>query len=309
MEQHHGHGHTHHLPTGRLLAWAFAATLGFAAIEAMGGFWAGSLALLSDAGHMLSDAAALGLAAFAAWLSLRPPSKRHSYGLGRAEVLVGVFNAATMLVIIVSITVAAVDRLQSPQSVSGATVMVIAVIGLIVNIVLAILLSRSEQTLNVRGALLHVIGDLLGSIAALIAGAVIMFTGWTPIDPILSIFVCTLILVSALRLLKESLHVMMEGVPRHIDIEKVGRSLAELPGIISVHDLHIWSVSSGNVALSCHVIIENPLQWPQILRRINHYLLETYDIHHTTIQPEHAVHYVPIPDTGLPRQYTHTDNP
>ena len=303
------HDHSHHLPSGRLLLWAFAITLGFAAVEAIGGFWAGSLALLSDAGHMLSDAAALGLAALAAWLSQRPPSKQHSYGLGRAEVLVGLFNALTMIIIIIAITVAAIDRLQSPQPVSGGVVIVIAFLGLIINIVLAILLSRSEQTLNVRGALLHVMGDLLGSIAALIAGAVILFTGWTPIDPILSFIVCALILISALRLLKEGLHVVMEGVPHHIDLEQVGHKLASLPGIQSVHDLHIWTLSSGNIALSCHVVIDDPITWPQLLKRLNHELHTHYDIHHATIQPEYAAQYIPIPDNGLPRQHPQSNNP
>lgn len=305
----HDHHH-HHLPSGRLLVWAFGITLGFAAIEALGGWWAGSLALLSDAGHMLSDAAALGLAAFAAWLSRHPPSRKHSYGLGRAEIIVGIFNAVTMLAIIVAIVIAAISRLQTPQDVSGGTVIVIAIIGLLINILLAYLLTKSEQTLNVRGALLHVIGDLLGSIAALIAGIVILFTGWTPIDPILSFVVCLLILVSALRLLKEGLHIIMEGVPHHIDMEAVGNSLAQIQGINSVHDLHIWTLSSGNIALSCHVIIDNPIQWPNLLQEINHHLHETYEIHHATIQPEFSTQYIAIPEDGIPIQgYPQKHNP
>ena len=303
------HDHAHHLPSGQLLLWGFVITLCFALIEAIGGFWADSLALLSDAGHMLSDAAALGLAAFAAWLSRRPPSARHSYGLGRAEILVGIINAVTMLIIIIAIVITAIERLQSPQPVSGGIVIVIAAIGLIVNIGLAILLSRSEQTLNVRGALLHVMGDLLGSIAALIAGAVILFTGWTPIDPILSFVVCALILISALRLLKEGIHVIMEGVPHHININEVGNSLAKLPGVMSVHDLHIWTLSSNNIALSCHVIIKDPMGWPQLLEQINHHLHENYDIHHATIQPEYSTHFIPIPESGIPHRYHTMDNP
>ena len=304
------HDHHHHLPSGRLLVWAFGITLGFAAIEALGGWWAGSLALLSDAGHMLSDATALGLAAFAAWLSRHPPSRKHSYGLGRAEIIVGIFNAVTMLAIIVAIVIAAISRLQTPQDVSGGTVIVIAIIGLLINILLAYLLTKSEQTLNVRGALLHVIGDLLGSIAALIAGIVILFTGWTPIDPILSFVVCLLILVSALRLLKEGLHIIMEGVPHHIDMEAVGNSLAQIQGINSVHDLHIWTLSSGNIALSCHVIIDDPIQWPQLLKAMNHHLHETYEIHHATIQPEFSTQYIAIPEDGIPIQgYPQKHNP
>ena len=306
---HHHHGHHHPTPKGGLLLWAFAITLSFAAVEALGGWWSGSLALLSDAGHMLSDATALGLAAFAAWLSQRPASKHHSYGFGRAEVIIGIFNAVTMLIIIVAIVIAAINRLHAPQAVSGGTVIVIAFIGLIVNLVLAYMLSRGEQTLNVRAALLHVIGDLLGSVAALVAGIVILFTGWTPIDPILSLVVCALILVSALRLLKEGLHIIMEGVPRHIDLNEVGHELAKLPGIVSVHDLHIWTLSSGHVALSCHVIIETPASWPETLKQLNTQLHEKYNINHSTIQPEHTTHYIAIPTTGLPRQYPHKDNP
>ena len=223
-EHHHKHqadhhsGHHHHHPgSGNALLWALALTLSFAVVEAVGGVISGSLALLGDAGHMLTDAMALGLAAFAAWLTKQPRSARHSYGLVRAEVVAALINGLFMLVIVFTITYHAIDRLLQPQPVAGGMVMVIAAIGLMINIVVAMILHRGEQTLNTRAAYLHVLGDLLGSVAALVAGAVIYFTGWIPIDPLLSLLICTLILYSCVRLLREGLHVIMEGVPLNLD--------------------------------------------------------------------------------------------
>jgi cobalt-zinc-cadmium efflux system protein len=299
QHDHHHHGHHHGHTSGTILLGAFAITLVFAAVEALGGWLSGSLALLGDAGHMVSDATALGLAAFAAWLSLRPPSVIHSYGFGRAEVIAAMINGVTMVLIVVGIVIAAIDRMQSPRPVAGGTVMLIAAIGLVVNVVLAWLLSRGEQTLNIRGALLHVIGDMLGSVAALAAGAVIYFTGWTPIDPILSVFICVLILFSAVHLLRDGLTVLMEAVPSHIDLEKVGQTMAGCDGVRSVHDLHIWTLSSGRVALSAHVVVEDLNHWQFVLEALDTVLKERFDISHSTIQPEPATQIIqpmPIPE-------------
>lgn len=281
---HHGHSHHHHGNGG--LGIAFWLTLGFAAVEAGGGWWSGSLALISDAGHMLIDALALGLAAFAGWLALRPASYRHSYGLVRAEVVAALVNSLLMLALMTGIVWEAIARLNAPQPVQGGPVMVIASIGLVVNIFVAYQLSRGEQTLNVRAALLHVLGDMLGSVAALIAGAVIYFTGWLPIDALLSLFVVALILVSSIRLLREALHILMEGVPKNLDLPEVGLAMAQTAGVTSVHDLHIWTLASGKVSLSAHLEIPTMQDWPGILHSTRTMLHSRFDIDHVTLQPE-----------------------
>ena len=246
----------------------------------------GSLALYGDAGHMISDATALGFAALAAWVAKQPPSAHHSYGLGRAEVVAAIVNSLVMVAVVVAIAIAAVLRLNSPAPVAGDAVMGVAFLGLLVNIGVAWILSRGEHTLNTRAALLHVMGDLLGSIAALTAGAVVYFTGWTPIDPILSLFICALILYSALRLLREALHVIMEGVPPNLDLREVGQAMAATQGVNSVHDLHIWALSTGKIMLSAHVIIPEMTQWEDTLESLRDLIHERFAIDHVTLQPE-----------------------
>jgi len=281
------HHHHHHAPSDRRsLTWSFALTAGFALVEGVGGWLAGSLALFGDAGHMISDATALGFAALAAWIAKQPPSTRHSYGLGRAEVVAAIVNSLLMVAVVVAIGIAAVLRLRDPAPVAGETVMVVALIGLVVNIGVAWILSRGERSLNTRAALMHVMGDLLGSLAALTAGTVIYFTGWTPIDPILSLFICALILYSALRLLREALHVIMEGVPLNLDLREVGQAMATVPGVTSIHDLHIWTLSSGKVMLSAHVIITDLTLWEDTLSALRTLIHERFDIDHVTLQPE-----------------------
>jgi len=292
---HGGHGHTHRHGAGAALWWSFGLTLSFAAVEAVAGWWAGSLALLGDAGHMVSDATALGLAAVAAWVARRPPSARHSYGLGRAEVVAALGNSLFMVAVVAGIAFAAMERLAQPRPVAGGTVAVVALLGLGVNVLAVWLLERGEQTLNTRAALLHVLGDLLGSVAALAAGLVIHYTGWTPIDPLLSLFISALILLSALRLLREALHILMEGVPPHLDLHEVGRAMAEVPGVASVHDLHIWTLASGTVMLSAHVVVPSMAGWERTLEGLRRLLLERYGIDHVTLQPEPPGHVVTIP--------------
>ena len=297
----------HHPPhvTGRHgLTWGFALTIAFAAIEAAAGWWSGSLALFGDAGHMITDATALGIAAFASWVARQPPSARHSFGLVRAEAVAALVNGMFMLVIVAAIAYQAVSRLYHPQPVAGGTVMIVAALGLLVNVAVAMLLHRGAQDLNTRAALLHVIGDLLGSVAALVAGGVIYFTAWTPIDPLLSLLICVLILFSAVRLLREVLHVFMEGVPPYIDLPTVGRALAQVRYVSSIHDLHIWTLSSGRIALSAHVVLDDMGHWDAILADMRALLLEDFAIDHATLQPEPAqagtrvIHWQPGgPDT------------
>ena len=288
----HDHHHAHGETAGRLMWFAVAITLAFAGVEAGVGWWAGSLALVADAGHMVNDAGALVIAAAASWVSRRPVSQRHSYGLGRAEFLAALVNSLGLLVLVAWISVSAVQRWHTPQPVQGEAVSLTAALGLLINIGVAWLLFRGEQNLNTRAALLHVMGDLLGSVAALIAGVVIVFTGWTPIDPLLSLAIGALILVSSLRLLRQALHGIMEGVPLHLSLEEIGQEMACVPGVISVHDLHVWSVASEKIMLSAHLSVADMARWEGILAESRKLLNESFGIDHVTLQPELAVQII-----------------
>lgn len=280
-----GHSHAHRAPA-TILFIAVVLTIGFAVIEAIGGWWAGSLVLLSDAGHMASDSLALGISAFAAWIATKPPSAQHSYGLGRAEILGAWFSSLLMVAVVIVIIIEAIERFNHPRPVSGGWVMLVASIGVVLNLFIAWLLSRGEQTLNIRAAVIHVLGDLFGSIAALISGAVIYFKNWTTIDPLLSIFICLLILFSSLQLLRESLLILMEGVPLHLDLTEVGNAMAKVNKVKSVHDLHIWTLSSGVIVLSAHIEIEESALWDNILKELRTLLVQKFGIDHVTLQPE-----------------------
>ncbi len=280
-----GHSHGAAAPH-RVLILAIVLTFTFAIVEAFGGWWANSLALLGDAGHMGSDAVALGIAAFAAWISQRPPSHKHSYGFGRAEVVAAWISSLLMLIISLAVIIEAIERIRAPMHVKGVPVMIIAFLGLLVNLFVAWLLARGERTLNIRAALLHVMGDVLGSMAALISGAVIYFTHWFPIDPILSILIGLLIMFSSLRLLRESLLILMEAVPGHINYYDVSNSMAAITGVKAIHDLHIWTLSSGKVSLSAHIDIHEMSAWKDILNKLSTLLTEQYRIKHITLQPE-----------------------
>lgn len=280
LTHHLGHAGAHqHFWVAMLL------TLGFAVIEAIAGVWSGSLALISDAGHMVTDSSALALAAMAAWLARRPPSARHTYGLVRLEVLAALSNGVLMLVLIAWIAFEAVQRLAAPQAVQGEMVMVVAAIGLLVNLLVAWRLHQGGHDLNTRAALLHVMGDALGSVAALISGAVIYWVGWLWMDPALSVLVAVLILASALRLLKDAVQVLLEAVPAHIDLAAIAHGLAQIPGVNSVHDLHVWSLSSGQVALSAHLDVASLTEWPRILAAARAHL-SPLGIGHATLQAE-----------------------
>jgi cobalt-zinc-cadmium efflux system protein len=287
---HHHSGNSHRLLIGLLL------TLSFAGVEAVGGWWSGSLALLGDAGHMLSDSAALTIALVASYVMRRPPSERLSYGHGRVEVVAAIVNSMFMLLIVVGIVLEAFDRFQRPGQVHATSVMLIGAVGLAVNIVVAAVLSGDRHNLNSRAALLHVLGDLLGSIAAIVSGAIIYLWGWLPADPIVSLLICSLIIVSSVRLLKEAIHIIMEGVPRHLDLREVGEAMAGADTrILSIHDLHIWTLSSGHIALSAHVVVDHMDHWLQVLQAEQALLAERFDIRHVTLQPEIAGTEVVIP--------------
>ena len=280
------HAHSKEVSNQNLLLIALVLTLGFSGVEGAAAYFANSLALISDAGHMVTDAAALGLALLAQIISRRPPSPRHSFGFGRAEALAAFVNSIAMLALVAWIMFEAVSRFYDPHKVDGLTVTIVAAIGLLMNIVVAWVLSRDKKSVNTRAALVHVMGDLLGSIAALIAGIVIQLTGWMPIDAILSILVSLLILKSTISILKESYHFLMEGVPLHIDYLQVGQDLKKVPGVLAVHDLHVWEMTPSFPALIGHIEIERISEWPEIMARINEMLLDKHGIDHVTLQPE-----------------------
>ncbi|HZI83633.1 MAG TPA: cation diffusion facilitator family transporter [Casimicrobiaceae bacterium] len=267
-----------------MLAAALALTAVFAVVEALGGWWAGSLALLSDAGHMVTDVAALSIALIAQRLAQRPPSRRASYGYARAEVLAAFSNALLMLAAVAWIAIEAARRLFAPAPVAGGAVILVALGGLAVNLLCAWLLSRGSS-LNSRAALLHVFSDLGASFAALLAGIVVTSTGWLPIDPLLSLLVGALILRSTWRLLRSSVEVLMEGVPAHLSYDEIGRALTRLPGVSAVHDLHVWHMTSERAALSAHLVIRDPSEWPGTLEAAQRLLAERFGIDHVTLQP------------------------
>lgn len=287
----HEHGdsrYTHQAqPHGaRPLAVAVALTLGYAFVELIGGLWSGSLALLADAGHMATDSAALLFALAANIIARRPVSDRFSFGLARVEVIAAFVNALAMLGVVAWIFYEAIDRLSHPVPVKGLGVFAIAAVGLLINVLVAWTLSRDRDNVNTRAALIHVLGDLLGSVAAIVAGLVIYFGGPLVTDPLLSMFVAALILRSTFGVLRETTHVLLDSVPAGVDYQKVGLSLAQVPGIVSVHDLHVWSMVPGRAALSAHVLVDDIERWPVILHQVRHLMRRDFGIDHITLQPE-----------------------
>ncbi len=282
-----GHSHNKVRPhTTRAMLWAFLFTALFAVVEALTGWLSGSLALISDAGHMVSDALSLGLGTFAVWIGNRPPTQRHSYGLQRAEVIAALLNGVLLLTVISAIVYEAIVRIKTPTLVNGVPVIIVAFFGMLLNAINGWMLSRMEQGLNTRAAMIHVIGDFLGSVAALLAGIIVWWTGWMPIDPILSLVVAALMLYSTVRILTEAIHVLMEGVPDTVSLHEVGDKLAAIEGVHSVHDLHIWTLASGMLALSAHLELDSLESWPRVLDRTQSMLNTDHGIEHVTLQPE-----------------------
>lgn len=286
---HHGDSsYTHQSPPqgARPLAISVALTLGYALIELIGGLWSGSLALLADAGHMATDSAALLFALAANIIARRPVSDRHSFGLARVEVVAAFVNALAMLGVVAWIFVEAIERLTNPVPVKGLGVFLIAGVGLVINVAVAWTLSRERANVNTRAALIHVMGDLLGSVAAIAAGLIIHFGGPLMADPLLSMFVAALILRSTLGVLRETTLVLLDSVPAGVDYNKVGAALARIPGVKSVHDLHVWAMVPGRSALSAHLLVDDVARWPAILRRARIVLKRDFGIDHVTLQPE-----------------------
>lgn len=282
------HAHTIEGRSQATLAVALGLTLLFAVIEVVTGFVSNSLALISDAGHMVTDAAALGLALLAQLIAKRPPSRRHSFGFVRAEALAAFVNSLAMLALVAWIGWEAVQRLLHPEAVQGGIVLVVAAIGAAINLMVAWFLSRDNQSINTRAALVNVMGDLLGSVAAIASGAIIYLTDWVRVDPILSLFVAALILRSTSGILRESYHFLMEGVPQQIDYLAVGADLKAIDGVLDVHDLHVWDMSPGHPALIGHLEIASLARWPAVLADVRAMLRERHGIDHVTLQPEAA---------------------
>nr|WP_318382319.1 CDF family zinc transporter ZitB [uncultured Enterobacter sp.] len=291
----HSHSHSHSsspLPgddNARRLLLAFGVTALFMVIEVVGGLVSGSLALLADAGHMLTDAAALLFALLAVQFARKPPSGRHTFGWLRLTTLAAFVNAIALVVITMLIVWEAVQRFRHPQPVAGLTMMAIAFAGLLANILAFWILHRGseEKNLNVRAAALHVLGDLLGSVGAIVAALVILLTGWTPVDPILSVLVSCLVLRSAWQLLRESMNELLEGAPVSLDIAAMTRHLRrEIPEVRNAHHIHVWLVGEKTV-MTLHVQVVPPHDHDALLGRISHFLVHHYAIEHATIQMEY----------------------
>ena len=269
-----------------VLGVAVLLTLGFSAVELIGGLLSNSLALIGDAGHMATDAASLLFALVANWLAREGADSHHSFGHARIEVLAAFVNALIMFIVLGWICFEAIDRLTNPHEVSGGSVMLIATIGMFVNIAVALSLSRDKKNVNTRAALVHVLGDLLGSVAAIISGAVIYFGGPVEVDPILSLLICALVAHAAWGVLKETVPVMLDAVPEGVNYEEVGEAIAGIPGVVSVHDLHVWVMSPGYSAISAHLKIDSHRSWPVILEEIRKNVKDRFAIEHMRYQPE-----------------------
>jgi cobalt-zinc-cadmium efflux system protein len=266
--------------------WVLGITSGFMLAEVFGGILSNSLALLADAGHMFTDVGALSLSLVAMRLAQRPPNPAKTYGYGRLEILAALANGAALLLISGLIVKEAWERLQSAPEVDGPIMLMVAVAGLAVNVTGALLLRQhAEESLNIRGAYLHVLGDLLGSLGAIAAGIVILTTGWMMADPIISLVIASLILFGAWRLVREAVDVLLEAAPKHIDVEELVGSLNGIEGLEEVHDVHVWTLTSGFVAMSGHGVIDDLSVHRTILDEINRRLNER-GISHVTFQLE-----------------------
>lgn len=294
----HAHGGSHarghvqaHAPASDAVALrrAFALTALVLVVEAVGGFLTGSVALIADAGHMLTDAGALGIALFAAWAVNRPRRARHTFGYGRAEVLAALLNGMLLGGVSVGIAVESMERLSVPHTVDATTMLAIAALGLVANLVSGMLLLRgARSSLNVRAALFHVAGDAIGSLAAIGAGLSMVWFGWYQADAIAGLAIALLLVASALRLIRDSVDILLEGAPRHLDLDEIADRVRKVPGVARIHDLHIWTVGSGFPAMSAHVDLRPGADAEAVRRAVHRLLHQEYAVAHTTIQTESA---------------------
>ncbi|WP_119069958.1 cation diffusion facilitator family transporter [Rubrobacter indicoceani] len=288
----HSHGageHSHGAGANKkALAIVLSFTLLYMVAEIIGGLITGSLALLADAAHMASDNVALGLALFAFWLSSKPATPNRSFGYKRGEILAALFNGATIVAVSIWIFVEAFGRFGDPPKILGGWMMIVAIIGLLVNVTGAVILSRSAgENLNMQGALRHVLADLLGSVGVIVAAVIIILTGWVYADPIISILIGVLVLFSSWKLLRDSVIILLEGSPPGLDAAEVGHAMADHEGVAEVHDLHVWTVTSGFPALAAHVLVGEEENCHARRRELEALLQKNYDIAHTTLQVDH----------------------
>jgi cobalt-zinc-cadmium efflux system protein len=286
----------------RALLIAAALTTAFMFAEAAGGLIFGSLALLADAGHMLSDSFSLLLALAAVSLAARPATARRTFGFKRAEILAALVNGVLLVVVSVWVIVEALQRLRDPVEILGGGMLVVAVLGLVVNLIAARVLMRSGgESLNVRAALRHVLGDLAGSVGVIVAALAIILTGWEPIDAIVSILISVTIAASAWSVLREAVEVLLESAPADLDTQEIGEAMASESGVLEVHDLHVWQITSGFPSLSAHVLVGADDDCHRVRLRLEVMLAERFEIEHTTLQVEHVPGEAPLSIRSSPR--------
>jgi cobalt-zinc-cadmium efflux system protein len=284
----HAHAHDHRGASRRALTIVLALTVGFTVVEVVAGRLTGSLAVLADAGHMLSDTFSIALALVALTLAARPSTPRRSFGFQRAEILAAFVNGLLLVLVSAWIVWEAVQRFRDPPEILGGWMLVVGVAGLAVNALSAAILWRSgHESLNVQAALRHVLADLLGSGGVLVAAVVILATGWTVVDPIVSIAIALLIVASAWGVLRDSTAILMEATPTGIDADAVARAIVSVPGVTSIHDLHVWRITSGFDALAAHVLVGRGEDCHGLRREIERTLESSFGIKHTTLQVDH----------------------
>lgn len=291
MSHNHNHGTGSRfeslLENKKRLTLVLGITLAFTVVEVIGGILSNSLALLSDAGHMIMDSAAISLSLFAVHLSMRPPSEKNSFSLVRIEIIAAFINGITLVGLALYIFYEAIQRIEEPPEIKAGMMLAVAIAGMLANVAGAyILWGASHDNMNVKGAYLHILGDLAGSFGAVIGGVAILLTGWTMIDPIISILIALLIIRSSVTLLKDSLHVLMEGAPSHIDSAGIVNKINSIDGVQAVHDFHVWSLTTGVILLTAHVGVHERGNAIPILEKITLMLEKDYGLHHVTIQVE-----------------------
>ena len=292
----HSHGHVHgHGAPQRTLLIVLVLTFAYMLAEIIGGYWANSLALLSDAGHMFTDVAALALSFLAVRFASRPATPNKTYGFYRLEILAALANGVTLIVLSLLICVEAYERLQQPEAVNAWALIGVSFGGLLVNLLSAKLLSHHhDDNLNVRGAFLHVLGDLLGSVAAILAGVSILWRGWYWADPVFSVIISLLIIFSATRLVRESVNVLLEGTPSHLNSQAVEQAMLAVSGVQAVHDLHIWTLTSSRHLITAHVVVGDSRQSTRILGELRQLLAKEFALDHATLQLEEPAQLVNI---------------
>jgi cobalt-zinc-cadmium efflux system protein len=270
----------------------------FGIIEAVSGVLTGSLSLVSDAGHMWTDALILTLAAIASWLKHRPATCKHTYGFGRVEVLVSWLSGIILLVLTIIIAFEAISRWNKPTIIMSKPVIIVASLGLVINIITAYILHQGEKTINTKAAFLHVLSDLFSSVAVLASGIIIYLTNWTNIDIYISLFISAMILIATINLLRESIIILMEGTPSHIDCLKVEQTIKSVTGVTNIHDLHIWTLTSGLIILTAHVVVSDNQAMPEICTSLRDIMKKEFGISHTTFQIETTDQVLPCIGCG-----------